>query len=131
MHARNYIKTKYSDLFFRFIINIKEDPYIIKRKMNPTNQFSTNYRAESDLESREPEARPTRSGGNRGMDREERRSEYKKSTFHKRNDRALLTWSDLNCHVPPPGVQPQRQPAAKAVKDEQHMPLINASNDGL
>lgn len=33
--------------------------------MNPTNKFSTNYRAESDLESKDPEAIPTKRGGDK------------------------------------------------------------------
>lgn len=30
----------------------------------------------------------------------QRLEQLEKSTFHRRNDRALLTWNNLNCYVP-------------------------------
>ena len=63
------------------------------------------------------------------QDKAERHSIYRASTFHKRNDRALLTWSNLNCHVPPPGAAAaakKRGAKAKAFDDEDsQIPLIN------
>jgi len=64
---------------------------------------ANNFREENSERSSEVAARdPSPSKAGRG-DKDDRRSHYKASTFHKRNDRALLTWSNLQCYVAPVG----------------------------
>jgi hypothetical protein len=61
-------------------------------------RYSANYKDKDEESSRASEykqARPTGKSKGGRVDREERRSQYKASTFHKRNDRALLTWQGL------------------------------------